>query len=218
MDNEIKIDSLYKIYSGYVDTVAIENFSQTFKKGEIIALSGPSGSGKSTILNCIGGVLRPTSGDIFVGNKNIAKVSDNDLVLYRRDHVGLIYQDFNLINEFNIFENIALPMLIANKSKNEIDERVHELLTILGIERYEKSFPPYISGGERQRVAIAVALANNPQIILADEPTGNLDKKNSDNVINLLINQTRQLQKTLIIATHDEFILNQVDRIVKISN
>lgn len=216
MNELIAINNLYKIYENVIQTVAVEGFSNSIKKGETIALSGPSGSGKSTILNILGGVLKSSSGEIIISDKNLTKLSEDELVLYRRDFVGFIYQDFNLIDKFTIFENVALPMIIAKKSKKEIEEKVNHLLTILGVQKYSSSFPPYLSGGEKQRIAIAVALANDPELILADEPTGNLDKANSEIVIDLLIKKTRELKKTLVIATHDPFVLEKVDRIIEI--
>ncbi|MHA1867271.1 MAG: ABC transporter ATP-binding protein [Candidatus Heimdallarchaeaceae archaeon] len=213
----IVIESLYKIYGGIVETVALENFNEEFEKGEVVAIAGPSGSGKTSLLSCIGGVSRPTSGKILVDGINIAKLSDDELVKYRRDQVGLIYQNFNLIKQFTIFENVALPMLIANKKSSFIKERVQTLLESLDIARYQKTYPMYLSGGEQQRVAIAVALANDPPLILADEPTGNLDIEARGRVIDLLINKSHELNKTLIIATHDPFILERVDRVVQLS-
>ncbi len=213
----IIVESLYKIYSGIVETVALENINEKFEKGEVVAIAGPSGSGKTSLLTCLGGVLRPTSGKILVNGEDITKLSDDELVTYRRDKVGLIYQDFNLINQFTIYENVALPLLIANKKSAFIKERVDLLLESLDITRYKKTYPPYLSGGEQQRVAIAVALANDPQIILADEPTGNLDLESRERILNLLINKTREHQKTLIIATHDPFILKKVNRIVQLA-
>jgi len=210
----IIIESLYKIYQGTVETVALENFNDKIDKGEVVAVAGPSGSGKTSLLSCIGGVLKPTSGRILIAGIDITKLSDDELVEYRRDQVGLIYQDFNLINEFSIYENVALPMLIAKKSKPEIDARVNELLEVLDIQRYTKTFPNYLSGGEQQRVAIAVALANDPDIILADEPTGNLDLVSRENVIDLLISKCKNLNKSLVIATHDPFIMEKVDRVI----
>ena len=213
----IKIERLYKIYTGLVETVALEDFNESFEKGEIVAIAGPSGSGKSSLLSCIGGVLRPTSGIILVDSNNIAKLNDEELVIYRRDQVGLIYQDFNLINQFTIFENVSLPLLIAEKPSSFIKERVNELLISLETARYEKTFPAYISGGEQQRVAIAVALANDPPLILADEPTGNLDLVSREKILDLLFNKSREYKKTLVIATHDPFILDRVDRIIQLS-
>lgn len=213
----IEIERLYKIYTGLVETVALEDFNESFEKGEIVAIAGPSGSGKSSLLSCIGGVLRPTSGIILVDSNNIAKLNDEELVIYRRDQVGLIYQDFNLINQFTIFENVSLPLLIAEKPSSFIKERVNELLISLEIARYEKTFPSYISGGEQQRVAIAVALANDPPLILADEPTGNLDLVSREKILDLLFNKSREYKKTLIIATHDPFILERVDRVIQLS-
>jgi ABC-type lipoprotein export system ATPase subunit len=215
--NQIIIESMYKIYGGIVETVALENFNEQVDKGEVVAIAGPSGSGKSTLLSCIGGVLRPTSGKIIVDGSDITKLSDNELVNYRRDHVGLIYQDFNLIGQFTIYENIALPLLIAGKKNDFIQERVGSLLESLDIERYKKTYPQYLSGGEQQRVSIAVALANDPHIILADEPTGNLDLESREKVLNLLIEKAVSYKKTLIIASHDSFILEKVNRVIYLS-
>jgi len=215
--NTIEIEELYKIYSGYVETVALENFSNSIEENSIVGLSGPSGSGKSTLINILGGVVRPTSGRVLVKGDDITKFSDTQLVDYRRDRVGLIYQDFNLIDEFTVYENIALPMLIAERSQSQIADRVKILLKQLDIDRYEKTYPPYISGGERQRVAIAVALANDPSIILADEPTGNLDKEASDNVLELLVSESKKLGKTLIIATHDPHVIEMCDHVINVS-
>ncbi len=212
----ITIESLYKIYQGTVETVALENFNGKIDKGEAVAIAGPSGSGKTTLLSCIGGVLKPTSGRILIDGHDITKLSDEELVIHRRDQVGLIYQDFNLIDEFSIFENVSLPLLIAKKPFSEIKERVSYLLEILNIQRYEKTFPNFLSGGEKQRVAIAVALANDPGIILADEPTGNLDLASRGTVIDLLIEKSKELNKVLLIATHDPFIMEKVDRVIEL--
>lgn len=210
----IIIESLYKIYQGTVETVALENFNEKIDKGEAVAIAGPSGSGKTSLLSCIGGVMKPTSGRILIDGTDITKLSDDELVDYRRDQVGLIYQDFNLIDEFSIYENVILPMLIAKKTKSEIDAHANELLEALDIQRYMKTFPNHLSGGEKQRVAIAVALANDPDIILADEPTGNLDLASRENVIDILITKCKDLNKALLIATHDPFIMKKVDRII----
>ncbi len=210
----IIIESLYKIYQGTVETVALENFNEKIDKGEAVAIAGPSGSGKTSLLSCIGGVLKPTSGRILIDGIDITKLSDDELVDYRRDQVGLIYQDFNLIDEFSIYENVVLPMLIAKKTKSEIEARANELLEALDIQRYIKTFPNYLSGGEKQRVAIAVALANDPDIILADEPTGNLDLASRENVIDILTTKCKDLNKALLIATHDPFIMKKIDRII----
>jgi len=215
--NQIIIESVYKIYGGIVETVALENFNELIDEGEVVAIAGPSGSGKSTLLSCIGGILRPTSGKIIVDSDDITKFSDSELVNYRRDHVGLIYQDFNLIGQFTIYENVALPLLIAGKKNDFIQERVDSLLESLDIKRYKKTYPQYLSGGEQQRVSIAVALANDPQIILADEPTGNLDLESRKKVLGLLIEKAVAYKKTLIIATHDPFILEKVNRVIYLS-
>lgn len=214
---QIEIEALYKIYTEKVETVALQDFETSIEKGEVVAIAGPSGSGKTTLLSCIGGILKPTSGKIIINGIDITKLPDSELTNYRRDSVGLIYQDFNLIDQFTISENVSLPMLIADKPTTYVKERVNTLLESLEIERYAKTFPLYISGGERQRVAIAVALANDPPIILADEPTGNLDLDAREQVLNLLISKGKMLKKTIILATHDPFILDRVERIIYLS-
>ncbi|MHA1852771.1 MAG: ABC transporter ATP-binding protein [Candidatus Heimdallarchaeaceae archaeon] len=214
MSKLIEIKELYKIYSGIVETVAIENFSANFEEGEIVAVAGPSGSGKTTLLSCIGGVLRPTSGRVFVEGQDITKYNDEELAKYRCNKVGLVYQDYNLISQFTIYENVAVPLLIAGYKRSEIKEQVTSLLKSFNIERYANTFPPYLSGGEQQRVAICVALANDPPIILADEPTGNLDRQTTETVLNFLIEKCRENNKTVIIASHDPFVLESVDRVI----
>jgi len=217
MSKLIEIKELYKIYSGIVETVAIENFNASFEEGEIVAVAGPSGSGKTTLLSCIGGILRPTSGRVFVDGQDITRYNDEELANYRCNKVGLVYQNYNLIEQFTIYENVAVPLLIAGYKRSEIKKRVNSLLISFNIERYADTFPPYLSGGEQQRVAICVALANDPPIILADEPTGNLDRQNTETVLNFLIEKCRENNKTVIIASHDPFVLEAVDRVIYLS-
>jgi len=214
----IKIEQLYKIYSGYVDTVAIENFDLEIEQGEIIAIIGASGSGKSTLLSCIGGMIRPNSGSIRINNNNIKNFSESELAEYRRKTIGFVFQNFNLIDELTVYENVSVPLLIDDHSNELINERVDFLLTELSIDRYKTTYPRYLSGGEQQRVSIAVALANDPDIIIADEPTGNLDSDTSKQVMNLLIGQSKKHNKTLIIATHDRTVMELVDRSIDLSS
>ena len=164
----------------------------------------------------VGKILQPTSGKIFFDQNNIIDYSIDELVIHRRDTVGLIYQDYNLLHDFKVKENIALPMIIAGKKKDEINKRIHYLSSKLGVERYINTFPHRLSGGEQQRVGIAVALANNPDVILADEPTGNLDRTNSDIVFDLLVDICKKEHKTLIIATHDINLQKKLPKLISL--
>lgn len=209
---KIIIEDLIHIYKGPVETVALRGVDLVINKGERICLVGKSGTGKSTLLHCLAGLLIPSSGKIFIDNEDITKYSVNELVALRRDRIGLVYQSFNLIDFLTVNENIQIPMLAANKPKKERENRVDELLKEFDIERYKKSYPPFLSGGEKQRVAVAVALANNPEIILADEPTGNLDIENATKIYTLLESLAINHKITLILATHDSNSLKYVER------
>ncbi|MBY8999528.1 MAG: ABC transporter ATP-binding protein [Candidatus Heimdallarchaeota archaeon] len=216
--HKIIIEDLIHIYKGQVETVALRGVDLKIKAGEKICLVGKSGTGKSTLLHCIAGLLIPSSGKIFLEDEDITKFSINELVALRRDKIGLVYQNFNLIDFLTVDENIQIPMLAANKDKDTRTKRVDELLKEFDIGRYKKSYPPYLSGGEKQRVAVAVALANNPDIILADEPTGNLDLENATNIYELLDELVTNHKITLILATHDANALNYVDRKIEMSD
>ena len=215
---KIIIEDLIHIYKGQVETVALRGVDLKIKMGEKICLVGKSGTGKSTLLHCLAGLLIPSSGKIFIEDEDITKFPINELVALRRDKIGLVYQNFNLIDFLTVDENIQIPMLAANKDKDTRNKRVDELLEEFDIERYKKSYPPYLSGGEKQRVAVAVALANNPAIILADEPTGNLDLENATNIYELLDELVTTHKITLILATHDSNALNYVDRKIEMSD
>ncbi len=216
-EDKIILEDLIHIYKGVVETVALRGVDLTIKAGEKVCLVGKSGSGKSTLLHCLAGLIIPSSGKIFLDNEDITKLSINDLVKIRRDKIGLVYQNYNLVDFLTVDENIQLPMLAANKPKEERRKRVDELLKEFDIERYKKSYPPYLSGGEKQRVAVGVALANNPSIILADEPTGNLDLENAQKIYELFENLTKDYNVTLVLATHDSNALKYVDRHVEMS-
>ncbi len=216
-EDKIILEDLIHIYKGVVETVALRGVDLTIKAGEKVCLVGKSGSGKSTLLHCLAGLIIPSSGKIFLDNEDITKLSINDLVKIRRDKIGLVYQNYNLVDFLTVDENIQLPMLAANKPKEERRKRVDDLLKEFDIERYKKSYPPYLSGGEKQRVAVGVALANNPSIILADEPTGNLDLENAQKIYELFENLTKDYNVTLVIATHDSNALKYVDRHVEMS-
>lgn len=215
--NIIEVKDLTKIYGNDENkVVALDHVSFTVEKGEFIAIVGSSGSGKSTLLHLIGGVDKPTSGEVIVNGQNVYKKNENELAIFRRREVGLIYQFYNLIPILTVEENMTLPVLLDNKKVNQ--ERLDELLRILDLKSREKHLPRELSGGQQQRVSIGRALMNAPSLVLADEPTGNLDSKNSKEIIDLLKLTQKRYKQTLIMITHDENIAMQADRIIVIED
>ena len=213
----IQVQNLTKIYGAGDNMIkALDNVSFSVQKGECVAIIGPSGSGKSTLLHILGGVDRPTSGKVFVDGCDVYAQSDEQLAVFRRRQVGLIYQFYNLIPVLNVSENITLPVLMDGRTVNE--ERFQELIRTLGLRGREKHLPNQLSGGQQQRVSIGRALINAPAIVLADEPTGNLDSKNSHEIVELLKLSNRKYGQTLIIITHDESIALQTDRILSVED
>lgn len=213
----IEVKNLTKIYGkGENEVIALNNISFSVEQGEFIAIIGASGSGKSTLLHLLGGVDKPTSGEVYVNGINVYKQSEENLAIFRRREVGLIYQFYNLIPMLTVEENITLPVLLDNR---KIDcEHYHELLNLLMLNGRSQHLPKELSGGQQQRVSIGRALMNNPSVILADEPTGNLDSKNSKEVIDLLKLTQKKYNQTLIVITHDERIALQADRIIVIED
>lgn len=215
--NILEVKDLTKIYGNDENkVVALDHVSFTVEKGEFIAIVGSSGSGKSTLLHLIGGVDKPTSGEVIVNGQNVYKKNENELAIFRRREVGLIYQFYNLIPILTVEENMTLPVLLDNKKVNQ--ERLDELLRILDLKSREKHLPRELSGGQQQRVSIGRALMNAPSLVLADEPTGNLDSKNSKEIIDLLKLTQKRYKQTLIMITHDENIAMQADRILVIED
>ncbi len=213
----LRVENLTKVYGrGENEVRALDGVSFTVEKGEHVAIVGPSGSGKSTLLHILGGVDRPTSGEVFLNGKSVFSGTDEQLAIFRRREVGLIYQFYNLIPVLNVVENITLPVLLDGRSVNE--KRLEELLTVLGLKGREKHLPNQLSGGQQQRVSIGRALMNQPGIVLADEPTGNLDSKNSQEIVELLKLFNREYGQTLIIITHDESIALQAGRILTVED
>lgn len=213
----LEVKNLTKIYGNDENNVvALDHVSFTVEKGEFIAIVGSSGSGKSTLLHLIGGVDKPTSGEVIVNGQNVYKKNENELAIFRRREVGLIYQFYNLIPILTVEENMTLPVLLDNKKVNQ--ERLDELLRILDLKAREKHLPRELSGGQQQRVSIGRALMNAPSPVLADEPTGNLDSKNSKEIIDLLKLTQKRYKQTLIMITHDENIAMQADRIIVIED
>ena len=213
----MQIQHLSKVYGqGENQVRAVDDISFTVEKGEFLAIIGPSGSGKSTLLHILGGVDRPTSGKVFVDGQDVYAQNEDQLAIFRRRQVGLIYQFYNLIPVLNVVENMTLPVLMDGRQVNQ--ERLEELLDVLGLRGREKHLPNQLSGGQQQRVAIARALMNAPAVVLADEPTGNLDSKNSQEIVELLKMSNKKYGQTLVIITHDENIALQAHRVIAIED
>ncbi len=213
----LRVENLTKVYGkGENEVRALDGVSFSVNKGEFIAIIGPSGSGKSTLLHILGGVDRPTSGKVFMDGKDVYAQNEEQLAIFRRRQVGLIYQFYNLIPVLNVTENITLPVLMDGQKVNR--DRLSELLTTLKLNGRENHLPNQLSGGQQQRVSIGRALMNAPAVVLADEPTGNLDSKNSQEIVELLKFSNEKYGQTLIIITHDENIALQADRIIAIED
>lgn len=213
----LRVENLCKTYGkGKNEVKALDNISFSVNKGEFIAIIGPSGSGKSTLLHILGGVDKPTSGKVFMNDQDIYVQNDEQLAIFRRRQVGLIYQFYNLIPILNVVENMTLPLKLDGRKVNE--ERVNELLELLGLAERRNHLPSQLSGGQQQRVSIGRALINAPVLVLADEPTGNLDSKSSQEIIGLLKHSNKKYGQTLIVITHDENIALQADRIIRIAD
>ncbi len=213
----LRIENLSKIYGeGENQVKALDNVSFSVPKGQFVAIVGPSGSGKSTLLHILGGVDKPTSGKVFLDGQDVYAQNEDQLAIFRRRQVGLIYQFYNLIPVLNVKENITLPVLMDGK---KVDKAyLEELIKLLSLKGREKHLPNELSGGQQQRVSIGRALINNPAVMLADEPTGNLDSKNSHEIVELLKTSNKKYGQTLIIITHDESIALQADRIISIND
>lgn len=213
----VKVENLKKYYgNGSNQVKALDNVSFKIDKGEFIAVIGASGSGKSTLLHLLGGLDRPSDGKVIVQDNDIYNLNDDKLSIFRRRSIGFIFQFFNLVPVLDIEENIALPMLLDGESVD--NEYLNEIIKTLGLEERKNNLPSELSGGQQQRVSIARALINKPALILADEPTGNLDSKTSKDVIELLKSTTKKYNQTLVVITHDESIAKQADRVIKISD
>lgn len=213
----LRVENLTKIYGkGENEVRALDGVSFSVNKGEFIAVIGPSGSGKSTLLHILGGVDRPTSGRVLMDGKDVYAQNEEQLAIFRRRQVGLIYQFYNLIPVLNVTENITLPVLMDGQKVNR--DRLKELITTLGLTGRENHLPNQLSGGQQQRVSIGRALMNAPAVVLADEPTGNLDSKNSKEIVDLLKISNEKYGQTLIVITHDESIALQADRIISIDD
>ncbi len=213
----LRVEHLTKVYGEKENrVVALNDISFSVEWGQFVAIIGPSGSGKSTLLHILGGVDRPTSGKVFLSETDVYGQKDEQLAIFRRSEVGLIYQFYNLIPVLNVTENMTLPVLLDGRKVNK--ERLEELLAVLKLKGREEHLPNELSGGQQQRVSIGRALMNAPAVMLADEPTGNLDSKNSHEIIELLKLSNKKFNQTLIVITHDESIALQADRIIAIED
>lgn len=213
----LRVENLNKVYGkGENEVRAVDNVSFQVEKGEFVAIIGSSGSGKSTLLHLIGGVDRPTSGKVYIDGKDIYQLSNDNLAIFRRRQIGLIYQFYNLIPILNVEENITLPCDLDEQKVNA--EKLQDLLKTLGLEKRKKHLPNELSGGQQQRVSIGRAIINSPAIMLADEPTGNLDSKASEEIISLLKLSNKKYNQTVIVITHDEKIALEADRIITIED
>ena len=213
----LKVEHLSKVYgTGENPVRALDDVSFTVEKGQFVAIIGPSGSGKSTLLHILGGVDRPTGGRVYLNGQDVFAQNEDQLAIFRRRQVGLIYQFYNLIPVLNVRENITLPVELDGRRVDR--ERLRELLETLSLTGRETHLPSQLSGGQQQRVSIGRALMNSPAVVLADEPTGNLDSRNSQEIMQLLKASNRQYGQTLILITHDENIALQADRIIAIED
>ena len=213
----LKVENLTKIYGkDSTKVVALDHVSFSVEKGEFVAIVGASGSGKSTLLHLIGGVDRPTSGKGYVNGQDIYKFDDDKLAIFRRRQVGLIYQFYNLIPILNVEENITLPLALDGRTPDKT--KLNDMIKLLGLEARKNHLPNELSGGQQQRTSIGRALITNPSIILADEPTGNLDSKSSDEIVALLKKTNKELKQTIIMITHNMEIAACADRIIKIED
>ncbi len=215
------LKDLSKVYvsNSFLPTVRIlDNINLSIKQGTLMALTGPSGSGKSTLLNLISGLDEVTSGTISINKNLITSLDANELCIFRNENISVVFQFFNLINDLTVSENISLPLLLRGENKKDIVRKVDKLVDDLGLNHRADYTTNLLSGGEAQRVAIARALITNPSIILADEPTGNLDKANTDNIIKILINLCKENHTTLIMVTHDNNLLSHFDMVYKLDS
>ena len=213
----LRVENLTKVYGkGENEVRALNGVSFSVEKGEFVAIIGPSGSGKSTLLHILGAVDEPSSGKVFMDGKDVFKQNEEQLAIFRRRQVGLVYQFYNLIPVLDVVENITLPVQLDGRKVNR--ERLREMVALLGLHGREKHLPNQLSGGQQQRVSIGRALMNSPSVVLADEPTGNLDSKNSQEIMELLKKSNKKYNQTLIMITHDENIALQADRIIAIED
>ena len=213
----LRVENLCKIYGEGETTVnALKNVSFSLEKGELAAVVGESGSGKSTLLNCIGALDSPTSGTVLIDRQNLFAMREEERTIFRRRNIGFVFQSFQLVPELNVDQNIIFPLLLDYRKPDS--KKVNEILNLLGLVERRHHLPSQLSGGQQQRVAIGRALITQPKLILADEPTGNLDSKNSQDVMDMLTKASRHYQQTILIITHNKSLITSVDRVFQVSD
>jgi len=218
MSNVIETKNLSKVYKGVVPVHAVDNVDLQIEDNEFTAIVGPSGSGKTTLLNIIGGLDRPTSGNVLVNGNELASLNDNQLIDFRLKHIGFVFQSYNLIPVLTAKENTEFIMLLQKISKQERDERVEKLLTDVGLGDKMNSRPTQLSGGQQQRVAVARALASKPDFILADEPTANLDSKSAENLLDIMLRLNKEEGVTFVFSTHDQRVIDRARRVITLED
>lgn len=217
----LKAKNITKIYSshgGDNSTRALNGVSFSIEKGEFVGIMGPSGSGKTSLLNILSGINKPTSGDVEIEEKNISSMNNDELSLFRRRKLGFVFQEFNLLDSLTIKENIMLPMILDKKSDEEMNKKVRDIMTLFEIDSIQNKYPYEVSGGQQQRVAVSRSLVNDPAVIFADEPTGNLDSKSSNVVMKLFSKMNRELNSTILMVTHDAFAASFCKKIIFIKD
>lgn len=217
----LKVNNLTKIYGsfkGAKEVEALGGVSLTINKGEFVGIMGPSGSGKTTLLNILSGVDKGTSGQVIISGKDMSNMKKGDLALFRRKNIGYIFQDFNLLDSLTLKENIGLPLILDKKNPKDIEDKVDDLMNFFNIGDLKKKYPYHISGGQKQRVAAARALINDPEIIFADEPTGNLDSKSANSIMRTMTKMNEEIKSTVLMVTHDPFAASFCKRIIFIKD
>ncbi len=212
----IQLKEIQKVYrTKTVETIALENVNLEIGRGEFVSVMGPSGCGKSTLLNIIGLLDKPSQGEVSFQDKNTRQLSDKEAARMRNQNIGFIFQSFHLINALNVFDNVSMPLLYSRMTASERKTRTQEVLEMVGLSHRMRHFPAELSGGQSQRVAIARAIAGNPGLLLADEPTGNLDSKNGEDIMEMLEHLNKNHQTTVVMVTHDEQLARQTPRIIR---
>lgn len=212
----IQLKEIQKVYrTKTVETIALENVNLEIGRGEFVSVMGPSGCGKSTLLNIIGLLDKPSQGEVSFQDKNTRQLSDKEAARMRNQNIGFIFQSFHLINALNVFDNVSMPLLYSRMTASERKIRTQEVLEMVGLSHRMRHFPAELSGGQSQRVAIARAIAGNPGLLLADEPTGNLDSKNGEDIMEMLKHLNKNHQTTVVMVTHDEQLARQTPRIIR---